>query len=320
MKVRQEIFDTYWITAARRQDIFFNKINGVYPLTDDVIFQRYKFCNVYRASDRVSQYLIRNVIYDKARDEKTQLFRIFLFRLFNKCETWDYLTETLGEINLENFDQIYYSKLINKIKKEGGVVYGNAFILCANKAYGYDKKHDNHLALIDYIFRKSQVADGILRSKSLRELFLILRNLPLIGNFMAYQIATDFNYSEVFSFEENDFTVAGPGAIRGIRKCFVDTGGMSDEEIIMYMVENQDVNFERLGLNFHNLFGRKMKAIDCQNWFCETDKYCRVAFPEIKSDRVKIKAEYSPTNKPIKLFYPPKWRLDLGDQDNKKTH
>ena len=42
--------------------------------------------------------------------------------------------------------------------------------------------------------------------------------LPLIGNFMAYQLAIDLNYSDVFNFDENDFTIAGPGALRGIKK------------------------------------------------------------------------------------------------------
>ena len=33
------------------------------PWTSDYILQTYKFTNTYRASDRVSQYLINNVIY-----------------------------------------------------------------------------------------------------------------------------------------------------------------------------------------------------------------------------------------------------------------
>ena len=59
MKARQEVYDTYWRTVAERQEIFFKKLKGESPpYTTDPIFQTYKFCNVYRVSDRVSQFLI----------------------------------------------------------------------------------------------------------------------------------------------------------------------------------------------------------------------------------------------------------------------
>ncbi|MCI0591377.1 MAG: hypothetical protein L0Y67_07235, partial [Gammaproteobacteria bacterium] len=58
------IFDTYWQFAAKRQDLFMRRIKGErLPWTDDPVLAAYRFTNVYRASDRVSQYLIANVIY-----------------------------------------------------------------------------------------------------------------------------------------------------------------------------------------------------------------------------------------------------------------
>ena len=290
MKIRQEIYDTYWITAAQRQEIFFGKA------TADSIFQIYKFCNVYRASDRVSQFLIRNVIYKHDYGPEDTLFRIFLFRLLNKTETWTNLESRLGEINFKNFDFDRYAKIFETLPRP---IYGNAFILCANKAFGYDQKHLNHLALL-----KSINWQDLIKAKSLQELFYKLRDYPLIGHFMAYQIAIDFNYSEVFDFDEDDFTVAGPGAIRGINKCFSDLGGKSYEYVISYMVNEQRNH------NFKNLWGRPMHAIDCQGWFCETDKYCRVKYPHLKSNRTKIKTIYRPTKSRIHYFYPPKWLIN----------
>ena len=76
------------------------------------------------------------------------------------------------------------------------------------------------------------------------------------------------------------------------------------------MVENQDKEFERLGLDFKSLWGRKMTAIDCQGMFCETDKYCRVKFPKLISNRVRIKAVYKPIKEKIEYFYPPKWGIN----------
>jgi len=308
MKVRQDVYDTYWKTAAERQEIFFRRLKGNPQYTDDLIFQTYKFCNVYRASDRVSQFLIKNVIYGQSYNAEDTLFRVFLFRLLNKVETWQLLEKRLGRIDLEGFNFEKYARALEDIKSSTPI-YGNAFILCANKAFGYNEKHKNHLALLESVFKKDRFAFRLLNSKTLKELFETLRELPLIGNFMAYQIAIDFNYSEVFNFDENDFTIAGPGAERGIKKCFIDTDGKSSDYVIQYMVENQEKEFKRLGIKFKGLWGRPMHAIDCQGWFCETDKYSRVKFPELKSNRVKIKAQYKPSSTKIEYFYPPKWNI-----------
>ncbi len=310
MKVRQSVFDTYWYFAAERQNIFFNRLNGREPLTQDPIFQMYKFCNSYRASDRVSQFLIREVIYNKQYSEEDTLFRIFLFRLLNKSETWGLLEKELGEISLRTFSPDRYARAIESIYARGEIVYGNAFILCATKAFGFDKKHENHMALMKYVFRDTDFSQKLLHATSLQHLFETLRSLPLIGDFMAYQIAIDLNYSDVFNFDENDFTIAGPGAKRGIAKCFEDTNGKDSAYVIQWMVENQDKEFARLGINFQSLWGRKLHAIDCQGLFCETDKYSRVKFPELKSNRVRMKTTFSRHSSQISYFYPPKWGIN----------
>jgi len=84
------VYDTYWRFAAERQKIFFQRLEGEHrPWTDDPILKTYKFTNAYRASDRVSQYLIRNVIYrdDLSSTTIDVFFRIMLFKLFNKIQT-----------------------------------------------------------------------------------------------------------------------------------------------------------------------------------------------------------------------------------------
>ena len=100
-----------------------------------------------------------------------------------------------------------------------------------------------------------------------------------MGPFMAYQTAIDLNYSDLINFDEDDYTQAGPGALRGIRKAFVDPGDYSPSDTRAWMVDRQDCEFERLSLPFSGLFGRKLHAIDCQGLFCELDEYCREAVP-----------------------------------------
>lgn len=76
------------------------------------------------------------------------------------------------------------------------------------------------------------------------------------------------------------------------------------------MVEHQTQEIDRLGLAFGGLWGRPLHAIDCQGLFCETDKYCREAAPELTSGRKRIKARFSVTPEPIRLFFPPKWKIN----------
>jgi hypothetical protein len=218
------------------------------------------------------------------------------------------LRRKLGKITQKSFTFKRYDQVLCEVKKEQGVVYGNAFILCATKHYGYEKKHQNHLALLEEIF--SGYEKKILESDSLKELFLNLRALPLLGDFMAYQIAIDLNYSELFDFDENDFTIAGPGALRGIKKCFLDLQGKNPSAAIYFMVGNQNFFIKKYGFAFKSLFGRELKAIDCQGLFCEVDKYTRVSHPDLKSGRVRIKSRYHEKKSPIAYFYPPNWKLN----------
>src|SRR5687767_8581483 len=92
LRPRCDVFDAYWHFAAERQAIFFRRFrNELPPWTDDPILRMFKFCNAYRASDRVSQFLIRNVIYESDLSAEDTLLRTVLFRLFSKIETWQLL-------------------------------------------------------------------------------------------------------------------------------------------------------------------------------------------------------------------------------------
>ena len=62
-------FDYFWRYAAERQQIYLRRQAGQSaPWTDDPVLSAYRFTNVYRATDRVSQYLISRVQYDSAWD------------------------------------------------------------------------------------------------------------------------------------------------------------------------------------------------------------------------------------------------------------
>lgn len=309
------VYDTYWKFAEERQEVFFNRIqNEPFPWTDDKIIQKYKFTNAYRACDRVSQYLIKNVIYGKNEYSPEDLcFRIIFFKLFNKIETWEYMENVIGEISYKSYSYDRYNELLIQKINNDERIYSAAYIMPSGKScFGFDKKHQNNLKLLENMM-SSGLPRMVAKSKSLEELYLGLLNYPTLGTFLAFQYAIDINYSELCDFDEMSFVVAGPGAKNGINKCFGDLNRHKYEDIIRYVAEQQEYEFEKRGIAFKTLYGRRLQLIDCQNLFCETDKYARIAHPEIgtTSGRKRIKQQYVDRNmESIEFFYPPKWGIN----------
>jgi hypothetical protein len=310
---RPRIYDLYWYFASERQQMFARRVAGEPgPWTEDPILREFKFCNVFRAADRVSQYMIRDVCYhDEPCTAEDRLFQIVAFRTFSKPATWQAVHDVLGRCPaLEDLADGSFTSALDEARQRNGGLYTGAFILCATDAYGQSAKHRNHVELFRHMFLHDQLGAKLLESTSLREVYELLHGYPLMGDFMSYQTTIDLNYSALIGFSENDFTQAGPGALRGIRKCFENLGDYTPAEIVLWMTERQDEEFARLGLPFGGLWGRPLHAIDCQGLFCETDKYCREAAPELASARKRIKARFTPTPEPIRLFFPPKWCIN----------
>jgi len=309
-----KVFDTYWHFAAERQSIFFRRLNNneSNTWTEDPILSKYKFTNTYRASDRVSQYLIKNVIYNGDQTAQEVFFRTILFKLFNRIETWELLERELGEIKYSDYLFEDYDRILNKERSLGKRIYSAAYIMpSGSRSFGYNLKHRNNLKLLERMMNDN-LPYLIKKSKTMEETFNLLRSYPTIGDFLAYQYVIDLNYSNLTDFSENDFVAPGPGALSGIKKCFSSLGDFSERDIIKLMVDSQEDEFRKQGLEFKSLWGRPLKLIDCQNLFCEVDKYSRVKHPEITgcSNRIRIKQQFKKTEKRINYWYPPKWRIN----------
>jgi len=310
---RPGIYELYWRFAADRQRIFQHRVAGQPPpWTDDPILATYKFCNVFRAADRVSQYLIQHICYHtEPCTPSDRLFQIVAFRTFSRIATWRGVHAFLGRHpTLDDLRDGRFSAALDHVHQRTGGLYTGAFILCATDAYGHPRTHHNHIDLMRHMFGRGALGDRLLAATSLRAVYDLLHAYPLMGDFMSYQTAIDLNYSTLLTVSEHTFTQPGPGALRGIRKCFADLGDYTPAETIMWMVDHHADEFTRLGLPFTGLWGRPLHAIDCQGLFCETDNYCREAAPELTSTRTRIKTRFTPTPEPLPLFFPPKWDLN----------
>jgi hypothetical protein len=305
-----EVLESYWHFAAERQRVYHARLAGKPgPWTTDPVISRYRFTNAYRAADRVSQDLIR-VVYEGPQTPEDIALRVLLFRFFNKPSTWQALETSFGQIQASTFDVDTYDQVLDAMLARGERVYSAAYIV-PPPPFGARRKHRNHLLLIEHMIR-SDIASRLTSAPSLRAVYELITSYPSLGPFLSYQLAIDFNYSTLTDFDENDFVVPGPGARSGVAKCFPDLDGLSMEDAIRWMTDTQGEQLEQAGEDFENLFGRALKLIDCQNLFCETDKYARVMHPGIAGvgKRSRIKQQFAPQSRPATPFFPPKWGIN----------
>jgi len=303
------VFWTYWYLAAERQAMFRRRVFGEpAPWTTDPILRSHRFTNAYRASDRVSQFLLHNVIYDDEYETRDTVLRVLLFKIFNRSETWQTLVGQFGQPTIANFDRDAYAAALEHRMRDDARLYSGAYVM-PSPNLGYSRKHANHMALLKQLVNDGSI-DAIAQARSLQGLYRELLRVPSFGPFLAYQYAIDLNYSPHFNFDEMDYVVAGPGATRGIAKCFFDTAGLSSAEVILAMTNAADDFLAESPIGFEDLWGRPLHLVDCQNLFCEVDKYARVAHPEIEiGGPTRIKQTFTPDDRPLQLGYPPKWEL-----------
>ncbi|EJS6255395.1 hypothetical protein N1226_005215, partial [Escherichia coli] len=117
-----------------------------------------------------------------------------------------------------------------------------------------------------------------------------------LGPFLAYQIWVDFTYIPEYPFSENHFTVAGPGCRAGIDLLFLNKDGMTHEECIFWLRDNQDAVYGPLGYNREEFWSaeepwdRHLNIMAGENMFCELQKYtrCVEAIQQGKKPRGKV--------------------------------
>ena len=317
------LFELLWRFAADRQRVFRARLSGNYdPSGVDPVIRKYKFTNAYRASDRTSQYLIRNVIYDgQDRAFRDEFARILLFKVFNKIETWQSLERRCGQLNADAICDWQLSEALHEIKASGKPIYSAAYIMPCPRNFGYSAKHENHIHLLRMMIDE-KADEKIQDAGSMEAAYKVLLAYPSIGPFLAYQYLIDLNYSAQLDFSEQEFVVAGPGAKDGLHLSFSDSQDLSESDLIKWTMEQQDRAFEEGLIDFQDLWSRPLQLIDCQNLYCEIGKYVRAAMPgvKIRSGRKKIKQLYRAKSSKVTAWYPPKWGINAKVMSWRRLH
>ena len=254
------------------------------PWTDDDILHKYKFTNVRRADDRVSKWIITQLIEPNPLRQDLW-FVLLIARLINWPPTLQRLIDD-GILlrDAGDFSTADFSASIEQFKAEGNKVYSGAYMLYpTSKGHGQVKS----ISVGDYIIGSAlENADEID--------YEVWRNVPTvmdfvgalakcygISTFMAGQVAADLTYAEAPLSNALDllwFAPIGPGSTKGLNYLTGNPLGKSwkqDEFNTELMLIRSRMVDEMPEFNDTTLH-------DVQNCLCEFSKYARTVLGEGK--------------------------------------
>ncbi|KAG1839057.1 hypothetical protein C8R48DRAFT_644752 [Suillus tomentosus] len=270
------VFDTFWRFAAERHAITEKRLEGLpAPWTDDPILQTYPFCNTYRVLDRVSQFLVTEVIEKGSQDPTELVFRILLFNTFTSIKTYETLRGAITPFTWSTYERADYEGVLRRLYNDKIPLYTGSFQKPA-PGLGFVENFMNHLVLMEVLMKNLPMR--CTEAEYVADIFEWLCTFKSMGDFTAYQLVLNLSYSSVLNFSDYDFVVVGVGSRRGLQRCFRGQIPHACEiDIIRWMQSTQSDHFSRLKLEFNGL-GPKARPImlcDIEHTLCEIDKYMR---------------------------------------------
>ncbi|KAG2146752.1 hypothetical protein DEU56DRAFT_786233 [Suillus clintonianus] len=270
------VFDTFWRFAAERHAITEKRLKGLpAPWTADPILQVFPFCNTYRVLDRVSQFIITEVIENGSQDPTELVFRILLFNTFTSINTYETLRGAITPLTWSTYERADYERVLRRLYDDRVALYTGAFQKPA-PSLGFVENFMNHLAFMEVLMK--DLPAQCAKAEYIADVFEWLCTFKSMGDFTAYQLVLNLSYSRVLDFSDYDFVVVGLGSRRGLQRCFKGLIPRACEvDIIRWMQLTQSDHFSRLKLKFNGL-GSKARPImlcDIEHTLCEIDKYVR---------------------------------------------
>ena len=240
------------------------------PWTKDPILQQYRFCNVYRELDTVTQWIASNW-RDPNHEHEDLWFAMAVARWVN----WPDTLEAIGfplPWNPEQFLEAIYTR-----KDKGEKVWTGAYMIGTQ-----GNAKDKPLFIAENVLQPLWDRREELRPKDGMTLESFAR--PIIntknqGTFMVGQIVADIKYAGplLTAADWETWTVSGPGSRRGLNRVMGrDLGkGWNDKDFGAQMILlRNEVN------NGLPSWMEPLHAQDLQNCLCEFDKYERVRLGE----------------------------------------
>jgi len=263
--------------VLQRQSIWYKRfaLGQEAPWTPDSVLQQYKILNVYRELDKGTRYILDKL--KGMKDRKAILLNIVFYRFFNRFD----LYENLGIKPFHSVDNNLMNDLkakLGKLKEQGKPIFNDAYLIAGKKG---EQKYSSVLNSLSWL---NENADDIINrvdnTKTPEDSFKIIKEIPLVGNFLAYEIWTDLTYFGFFrqGWTDNDFVNIGPGASWGLKIIYGKLTKKEETERLkhLYEIQNQFLNNKKwLEIHNKNAFSNKpfLSLRNLEHGLCEFRKY-----------------------------------------------
>lgn len=250
----------YWITE--RESIRLKKESGCkWPWTDDEVLSTYKFCNVRRADDRVSRWLITNW-YEPYFDHPNMIVAATLARQLNN-------PASLEEVGFpEEWDADRIEGILNDRVTRGLTNFSPAYMITGT--LGGTKVQQ----IVNKVVTPIHVNRPALNRKSMERSCEVLLPYAGFSTFIAGQVVSDLRWGMKGSWSDKmSWAPVGPGSRRGLN---VVLGREFDAPMKQaeFSLHFQGL-MEGLRNELPTWITDRMEAIDFQNCLCETYKYTK---------------------------------------------
>ena len=281
------------------------------PWTEDPIFLDSYFCNVFRDQDKVSKWIIENLIHPYA--SHPQLWAsIIMCRMLSRIETLQILKD--NDCLIGDYKKAY--SILRGMQERKESIFTGAFIINSKTSTGWTDKVTYLFNTLTY-FNKLRfevidedelpvtmnIHEWIQEQNSLYTVWKMFKEAPGIADFMAYQYTCDLTYSVYLkdNVDEQHWTKLGLGAVRGMNrllKGYATKDKIPDEINKVRHLLNQWNNWGDNNLSkeikktwkmIREVYPKttyksvilcyegfdNLKMQDVQHWLCEYDKHCR---------------------------------------------
>ncbi len=255
----------YWI--KERESIRLKKEAGKpLPYTSDPILQQFKFCNVRRADDKVSRWLISEW-YSKNYDHPNTILAATIARQLNN-------PDSLGAIGYPTkWSPNRVEKILNDRASKGLKNFSAAYMITGT--LGGTKVQQIVWKVVDAMHRNRPVIDTSSVENTVKAL------LPYAGfsTFISGQVTADLVWSMYGTWaDKHTYAPIGPGSRRGMNRVLGNgpNAPMKQPEFNKHLTKL----IEKLTKDIPTSIMSRLVAQDIQSVCCEVDKYNRVLFGE----------------------------------------
>lgn len=252
------------------------------PWTKDTILQSYRFCNVYRELDKVTQWISTN--WREPLSKSSDLwFWMLVARLVNNPDT---LALIGYKRNGWRWDAERFVGKMRDQMRDGRKAWGGAYIVSTN---GVQMEKSSYIA--EHVLTPAWASRASIQPKKgdlLDDFCDRLLTLNGVQGFIAGQVIADAKYADPHLLVANDwktFAISGPGSRRGLNRVMErdhETRWNEKEwkDCLLTLRVKTNAKLDVVNKK-ENERGRprpypELHAQDVQNCLCEFDKYERV--------------------------------------------